>query len=118
MELYGHEGQAEQQLHVSFLQRVLVVEFEPIIKVLVNLIVRLSRYLSDQGSPAHVRVLLGLSQDFIGFGQVGTVHVVDSKVLSVSLLLFDHLLEVKLSERIKVVRDVTILEHQVGHRSK
>jgi len=42
---WGNQREAEEELYIPLFQRILIIEFEPVVKVFVNLIVGLSRYI-------------------------------------------------------------------------
>jgi hypothetical protein len=111
MVLGRNERQTEKQLNVSLLETILVVELEPVIKILVNLIIRLPRDL-NYCPPACVCLLLGLLEDFICFSKISFRHVLRLEIVCQSLLLFDEFLQVSLTQSVEVWRNRSFLELQ------
>ena len=113
MILNWNKWQAEQELNIPLLQRILVVELKPVVKVLVDLVVGLSRDLGYHRSPAVVWILLSLGQNFISLSQVCLRHVLDSKVVGKGLLFFHQLFQVGLTESVEVGGNLHFLEEQL-----
>lgn len=111
MEMWRDQRQAQQQFDVLLLLRILIVELQPVVKVLVYLVVWLT---CDRLShcPLFAPVscsALTLAQHIFGRPQCALAHVVHIEITTERLLFLNKLFKVLFSECPKVIGNLRFL---------
>ena len=111
MEMRGNQRQAQQQFDILLLLRILIVELQPVVKVLVYLVVWLTcdrlphlPFFAPVSCSA-----LALAQHVFSRPQGALTHVVHIEIATERLLFLNKLLEVLFSERPEVVGNLCFL---------
>ena len=90
--LLRDQWETQEQLGLPLIQRVLVVELQPVIEVLVDLVVRLTLNQHVLVIPVLGLFLVNLLELILSFLNVFMVHVVNPEIVRVNLFLVDELL--------------------------
>lgn len=99
MVLLRNHWQTQQKLDVFLFGRVLIVELEPIVEILVDLIIWFTR-----DEPLHV-ALMSLLKNGVGLLKISLRDVLDIEFFKEGLLLLNKFFEILLSQSLEIIWD-------------